>query len=86
MKVCVLDSSIDDFLCRVVLHGSFLVGDGCRTPELRHGETDGTGTTLGEFRSKTIKVPLKDDLGYRGGYKPRRQGTRAGAIGDGHDG
>lgn len=61
MKVCVLDSSIDDFLCRAVLHDSLLVGDGCRTPELHHGEADGTGTKLGEFRSRTIKVLLEDD-------------------------
>lgn len=32
-----------------------LVGDCYRTLELRHGETDETGTKLGELTSRTIK-------------------------------
>ena len=53
--------SIDDFEYHAVLHDGLLVGNGCRTPELRHGETDEIETRLGELRSRIIKVSPKDD-------------------------
>lgn len=73
-------------MCRAVINDGLVASDGCRTPELRHCEMDGTETKPGELRSITIKVPPEDDRCYRSGYKPRRQETRAGATGDEHDG